>query len=206
MQHPLFDEPIILHPQSQKFEPLPPANELTVFDEAGVDDNYAGKLALHQIQQMRKSVFNLVVVISGAFIVTLFLGLTAWSNERIISSILAIAILFFICGGFCFTLIWRVYKLRREINGQVVFHIDGRIRLLREIKKTRRGSIHNHAIFVNDIKFYVPEAALKVCRRDMNYRLYYTPITHEFVNIHSLWLPTPAEELSDSIRKNFDIN
>jgi hypothetical protein len=205
MHHPLFDAPT-KPPPARPQPPLPSADVITVFDESSVDANYEGKLALHQIDHLRKSVFNTSVAVSAAFIVTLFLGLTAWSSERVLGSILAVAVLLMICSALCFPMIRRIFNLRREIKGQVVFHVDGRIHLLKEIKKTRRGSIQNHAIVMNGTTFYVPESAFAVCRRDIPYRLYFTPIRREFMNVHSLLLPQPADLLSESIRNIFNSN
>ncbi|MBA3872969.1 MAG: hypothetical protein H0X30_27875 [Anaerolineae bacterium] len=186
MQHPLFDGPA--QPMPVKVVPLPPPDELTIFDEAAVDENYDGKLAAHQVKEFRKSAFNVSVIVVIAYIITLLLSLAAW-GEHLSASLIPMFILFVICSALCYPLFKRITNLRREISNQSVVHIDGRVHLLREIMRSQRfygSSIRNHAIIINDIRFYVPEKTFEICRRDMNYRLYYTPITRQFVNIHSL--------------------
>ena len=161
-------------------------DEITVYDEVAVNENYDGKLAVHQTAELRKSGFNTAVVVVIAYSITLILSLSAW-GDHLGTSLLQILLLFIICTVICIAWFKRIYQLRRDISNNTVLHIDGRVgRIHTTIHGRYGGRGVRYSLVINGVQFVVPEKAYDMCRINRLYRVYYMPMTRDFLNVHSL--------------------
>src|SRR4051812_6015334 len=119
MHHSFFEAPPRPKPAAAPLS----ADEIMVYDEVAVNENYDGKLAVHQIAELRKSVFNTAVIVVIGYSITLILSLSAW-GDHLGTYLLQIVLLFIICTMICIPWFKRIYQLRRDINNNTVVHMD----------------------------------------------------------------------------------
>jgi len=191
MRHPLYDAPTYDKPiQVQpKIIELPP-EELTIFDEVAVDENYDGKLAAHQIQQFRRQMLHNVLWTIASYSVTLFLALTTWNSREPVHSLLAITLLLALCTFVCFPWLRRTYKLQIDLRTGEVSRTDGTIVRSHKLKQLigRRYTrfYYDFYLSINGTKYQVSKEVYLMCGRRVPYRVYYMPHTLDVVNVHSL--------------------
>ncbi len=193
MQHPLYDKPketeldVLAQEPSSKINDS--SDDLFVFDELAVDDNYDGRLAEHQIREFRRQIIPNVLWSIAVFSLALFLGLTAWNPNEAAHSLLALTILFVIAAGICFTWFRNIYTLLTDLREKKVLYSDGEVRRSNQIH-LRSGKnakpFYTYYLEIDGFKFKVTSEIYLMCEKEVRYRVYYTAFGHEVVNVHSL--------------------
>jgi len=186
MQPPLDDGSV--QPQPERPTIHTRSDTFVVLDKDALTDNDAGKLAPHQVQQIRRQLRPNVIWTVVLYVFIISLSLIFWNSNEPGHSLSVFGVLLGICTWICLPWLRNIFNLWLDLGDPEVSSIEGTVIKSQQFRSaSRSGQIfYNDYLSIGVSKFQVTPAISNLCEKEGRYRIYYTVNGHQVVNLLAL--------------------